>query len=78
MSKFLVVEGFGDFTEGLDTCEAVKVVKQFESEAKAIRFAASHYESAIWGEDADGFSMTDWDARMSFFTLVRTAEEMAK
>ena len=77
MSKFLVVEGFGDFTEGLATCEAVKVVKQFESEAKAVRFAASHYESAIWVEDADGFSMTH-DARMSFFTLVRTAEEMAK
>jgi hypothetical protein len=77
MSKFLVVEGFGDFTEGLDTCEAVKVVKQFESEAKAVRFAASHYESSIWGEDADGFSLTP-DARMAFFTLVRTAEEMAK
>jgi hypothetical protein len=77
MSKFLVVEGFGDFTAGLDTCETVKVVKQFESEAKAIRFAASHYESAIWGEDADGFSLTA-DARMNFFTLVRTAEEMAK
>jgi hypothetical protein len=77
MSKFLVVEGFGDFTEGLGTCEAVKVVNQFESEAKAIRFAASYYESAIWGEDADGFSMSE-DSRMSFFTLVRTAEEMAK
>jgi hypothetical protein len=76
MSKFLVVEGFGDFTAGLQNCEAVKVITELGSEAEAIRFAASHYESAIWGEDADGFSMTD-DSRMAFFTLVRTAEEMA-
>lgn len=76
MSKFLVVEGFGDFDLGLEQCDCVQVVRDGMTEAEAIDFASSHYESSIWGEDAEGFSFSD-DMRMTFFTLVLTAEEMA-
>jgi hypothetical protein len=75
MSEYLVVEGFGDFISDLDSCDSVKIVRRFASEVEAVAFAADYYESAIWGEDSDGFSMTD-DARMAFFTLVRTSEEL--
>jgi len=70
VGNFLVVEGFGDFTESLESCDSVKVVQYFGSEAEAIRFAANYYEEQIWGEDAEGFSMSD-DMRMSFFVIVR-------
>jgi hypothetical protein len=71
--NFLVVEGFGDFTESLESCDLVKVVQYFGSEAEAIRFAANYYEEQIWGEDAEGFAMSD-DMRMSFFVIVREVD----
>ena len=69
VGNFLVVEGFGDF-DSLESCDCVKVVRYFGSEAEAIRFAADYYEEQIWGEDAEGFAMSD-DMRMSFFVIVR-------
>lgn len=69
VGNFLVVEGFGDF-DSLESCDCVKVVQYFGSEAEAIRFAANYYEDQIWGEDAEGFSFSD-DMRMSFFVIVR-------
>jgi hypothetical protein len=76
MGEHLVVEGFGDFTEGLESCECVKVVARFSDEEEAIKFCSDHYEASVFGEDADGFSM-NYDSRMSFFVLVRNAEELA-
>jgi hypothetical protein len=70
LNNFMVVEGFGNFDAGLETCDLVKVVKYFGSEDRAVEFAAEYYEEQIWGEDADGFSMSD-GSRMSFFVLVR-------
>ena len=73
-TDYLIVEGFGDFDKGLETCELVKVVTQFDSEAKAFKYASEYYEEQIWGEDAEGFSFSE-DMRMTYFVLVRSAEE---
>ena len=67
--NYLVVEGFGDFTRGLDTCDEVMVVNCFRSEVQAIRFASEYYDEQI-GEDAEGFSMSR-DSVMSYFVIVR-------
>ncbi len=75
MVEHLVVEGFGDFTDGLDSCECVKVVARFSDEGEAVKFCSEHYEQTVFGEDADGFRLCR-DSAMSFFVLVRTAEEL--
>jgi hypothetical protein len=66
---FFIVEGYGDYTQGLDKCECVRVVRRAVTKADAVEYAAEHYEIAI-GEDSDGFRMTE-DNRQRFFTLVR-------
>ncbi len=73
-TDYLVVEGFGDFTRGLNTCELVKVVTQFDTEEKALEYSSEYYESQVWGEDAEGFSFSE-DMRMTYFVLVRNAED---
>jgi len=73
--EHLVVEGFGDFTEGLDSCESVKIVARFIDEGEAIDFCSEHYEQTVFGEDEDGFRLCP-DSAMTFFVLVRTAEEI--
>ena len=73
--EHLVVEGFGDFTEGLDSCESVKIVARFIDEGEAIAFSSEHYEQTVFGEDEDGFQLCH-DSAMTFFVLVRTAEEI--
>lgn len=73
-TDYLVVEGFGDFTRTLETCELVKVVTQFSSEAEAVKYSETYYEEQMWGEDAEGFSFSE-DMRMTYFVLVRSAEE---
>ena len=75
MPNYVVVEGFGDFTEGLDSCESVKIVARFVDEGEAIAFSSEHYERTVFGEDEDGFRL-GWDSAMTFFVLVRTAEEL--
>jgi len=69
LNNFMVVEGFGDFTQGLESCDSVRVVNYFGSEVEAIRFAANYYDEQI-GEDAEGFSMSR-DSVMSYFVIVR-------
>ena len=73
-TDYLVVEGFGDFTRTLETCELVKVVTQFSSEAEAVKYSETYYEQQMWGEDAEGFSFSE-DMRMTYFVLVRSAKE---
>lgn len=69
LDSFVVVEGFGDFTAGLESCDSVQVVKSFSSEVKAIRWAAEYYDEQT-GEDSEGFAMP-WGSVMSFFVIVR-------
>lgn len=66
---FFVVEGYGDYTQGLENCQSVRIVRRAVTKADAVEYAAEHYETAI-GEDSDGFRMTE-DDRQRFFTLVR-------
>ena len=66
---FFIVEGFGDYTQGLDKCENVRIVRRATTKADAVEYAAEHYELSI-GEDSDGFRMSE-DSRQRFFTLVR-------
>lgn len=67
--RFVVVEGFGDFSTGLESCDSVQVVKSFGSEVKAIRWAAEYYDKQT-GEDSEGFAMP-WGSVMSYFVIVR-------
>jgi hypothetical protein len=73
LDSFVVVEGFGDFTAGLESCDSVRVVKSFGSEVKAIRWAAEYYDEQT-GEDSEGFAMP-WDSVMSYFVIVRESAE---
>ena len=72
--SFVVVAGFGDYTQGLDTCDGVDVVRYFNSRHDAQAFAVEYYESD--GLDADGFTIQS-AMLQSWFVLVRAIGELA-
>ncbi len=68
--SFAVISGFGDYTQGLDTCDGVNVIRYFNSQRDAQVFAEEYYESD--GLDADGFTVCP-EMIQSWFVLVRPA-----
>jgi hypothetical protein len=73
-NSFAVISGFGDYTQGLDTCDGVNVIRYFNSQHDAQVFAVEYYESD--GLDADGFTVCA-NMIQSWFVLVRPVGELA-